>query len=748
MDQPSDASQRDLSAWCLLAALALLAAMAAPLVAGYFYTGDDLGAFHLPVRAFYAQRLAAAEPFDWMPQLFCGFYLSGEGQAGTYHPLHFLLYRFLPLRTAMGWELLAGYPLLLAGTYLFLRRLIGRRDAAMFGGLIFTFCSFNLLHFIHPNAVAVVAHVPWLLWTIDIVIADTLAAEPHRRGAAAATLGIALLTGSQLLLGYPQYVWFSLLAETAYVLFAVKSRSPDTRDGEAGSANSAGRGPRVGRLVARLAAAKAIGVLIGCVQLLPTADALVHSARRTADADFANSGSLDPLNLVQWVAPYLFVTRVVGQNTHELALYLGAVPLVLIAWLFMRWRDLGALRRPAWAAVGFGVLTLLLAFGQHGYLYRLQRFLPAVGSFRFPCRYTVLFQFCAAVLAAIGFVLLVRQREQNEKAPWRELFPLWRIVAAALLAAVAGMALREKPYIALTAAIWAGPLLIGSAAVLLALAARGVPGAMAGLVLFAAADLGCYGLSYSIYPHADRLESFLAETMTPPGPSGGRILADVLRCDEPGLHTGNRMALLGWRRADGYAGLEPARRLDYRQLAALRVAGVEWVKRQEATDAIQGLVPYDDHWLRVSRPLPRAWLATCARTSCDPAADLERIPVESTALTEDPLELPGGRAGSASVVCERPGRLEIQVDSPSTQLLVVSESFHSGWQARLDGEPQPVLRVDGDFLGCLVEPGRHQLTLEFRPRSLCYGRILSLLGLGLAAACLATPLLRLRRKLT
>jgi hypothetical protein len=34
-----------------------------------------------------------------------------------------------------------------------------------------------------------------------------------------ATAAIALLTGSQLLLGYPQYVWFSLLAEVCYTAF-------------------------------------------------------------------------------------------------------------------------------------------------------------------------------------------------------------------------------------------------------------------------------------------------------------------------------------------------------------------------------------------------------------------------------------------------------------------------------------------------------------------------------------------------
>ena len=43
----------------------------------------------------------------------------------------------------------------------------------MFGALLFTFSSFNLLHFVHPNAVAVVAHIPWLLWAIDVVLTDS-----------------------------------------------------------------------------------------------------------------------------------------------------------------------------------------------------------------------------------------------------------------------------------------------------------------------------------------------------------------------------------------------------------------------------------------------------------------------------------------------------------------------------------------------------------------------------------------------
>ena len=84
------------------ASLAMFALLIAPALVGFVYTADDLGEFHLPLRAFYERCLESGASFDWCPDLYCGFYLTGEGQAGTYHPLHWLLYRSLPLDTWPG----------------------------------------------------------------------------------------------------------------------------------------------------------------------------------------------------------------------------------------------------------------------------------------------------------------------------------------------------------------------------------------------------------------------------------------------------------------------------------------------------------------------------------------------------------------------------------------------------------------------------------------------------------------------
>ena len=313
--------------WALLAAAGLLVALAGPALVGRVYTADDLGAFHLPMRAFYQQCLAHGNRFDWSPQLYCGFYLTGEGQVGTYHPWHWLLYRLLPLGAAFDVECLANYPLMLLGVYCFLRLWRLRRDAALLGGVMFTFSGFCLLHFVHVNCIAVVAHVPWLLLAIDIAIRG----RSRRRRWLAGT-AVALVSGSQILLGYPQVVAMSLVLEASYAVLMLR---------RVASAEIAVRGEApperkiVGLPLWRSSSVlfwKALGFAIGGAQLLPTLEAVGQSSRQSVGEAFRGWGSLDPLNLIQFVAPYLFQSRVVGQNTHEFGCYAGSVTLMLAVW--------------------------------------------------------------------------------------------------------------------------------------------------------------------------------------------------------------------------------------------------------------------------------------------------------------------------------------------------------------------------------------------------------------------------------
>src|SRR5208282_5531964 len=97
---------------------------------------------------------------------------------------------------------------------------------------------------------------------------------------------------------------------------------------------------------------------------------------------------------------------------------------------------------------------------------------------------------------------------------------------------------------------------------------------------------------------------------------------------------------------------------------------------------------------------------------------------------------PPGKPGTAKLVQNRPGQMFVKVCCSSPQLLVIAESYHPGWQCTIDGARQRVYRVNGDFLGCVVEPGNSEIRLEFHPDSLFRGRLVTLAGLGLIGFCL------------
>jgi hypothetical protein len=143
--------------------------------------------------------------------------------------------------------------------------------------------------------------------------------------------------------------------------------------------------------------------------------------------------------------------------------------------------------------------------------------------------------------------------------------------------------------------------------------------------------------------------------------------------------------------------------------------------------------------------LPLARLVTHVVPSDHPAEDLAKIDVRSAALCQYALALPPGKPGTAALTQHRAGQMAVNVCCSSPQLLVIAESYHPGWRCTIDGSPAPVYRVNGDFLGCIVEPGNVEVRLEFHPDSLFRGRLVTLAGLGMIGLCLFTG--AARRKL-
>jgi hypothetical protein len=700
----------------VLGGMMLLALLAAPLLRGDFYLYDDLLTFHLPLRVFYARCLAAGDDPRWFPGYFRGFDLHGEGQAGLLHPAHVALYGLLPVPAALPLEFLLNYALLFAGTVAFLRRWTGLAGAAV-GAIAATFFGYAILHFMHINSVAILAHLPWALWLVDRM----LRGPGNGRRLAVEGAALALVIASALLLGHPQTVWYVGLVGVAH-------------------AAAVAVGERRGRRLLLVSAFAMLGVLLGAVQLVPMWDATARSLRATLPESGVLLGSLHPLNLVQLVAPYGLMERHVPTrggaglerfiHRHELGLYPGAAVAPLVIWLALRWRSLmPPQRRLAGAGLVLAALGLLLALGDYGPFGAILTRLPLVRQFRVPARYVLLTQMGLAAAVAVAVDDLLRRG--GAASPARVRGRMW--LATAPLLTAAGLALlvvasRRSPA---TVGAAGTPARLGFNLLLATLAAAGVALAsrrprlgLAGLLLLTLADAAAYGLYFHVWDTVVPLRPALAPAAdVPPVPPGARLHVPppdpIAAPDRPAP---GRLALAGYRLTGGYVALEPARRLrlDGPSDAPIRLAGAAWAwdDAARAWRAVPGFAP------RV-----RAVARTVAGER--PPRVPDGFDPGTAAIVDRPVTLDPGEPGRAALDEDRPGRVRAVVEAPGRRLLVLNEAYHPGWSAALDGVAVPVERADYDAMGVVVPAGRHEVLFRFRPPAFRLGAIVS--GVGLVA---------------
>ena len=265
--------------------------------------------------------------------------------------------------------------------------------------------------------------------------------------------------------------------------------------------------------------------------------------------------------------------------------------------------------------------------------------------------------------------------------------------------------------------------------------------------------LALYGLTYAPYRDVCSLDDYIARVSTPSTAYHGRVVLDLATPNREPLHVGNQILLRGLGRIDGYAGLEPARRLDYRQLAALRVAGVDAVStdaaiEQGSSSSLAQLRPLSREWLNVEATMPRARLLRAVYATDDPAHDITHLDTEHVALVDvaDRARVKqhlghssneASSVGWTKIMVDRPGYIVVESHVLAPAILALTESYHRGWTARAGETQLAAIRVNGDFLGCLLPTGNVHVEFSFEPDSLRYGRLISVCGLGFLVIVLA-----------
>jgi len=355
------------------------------------------------------QRLAAAMwrtghlPL-WNPMVGCGAPLAANYQTAAFYPLN-LLYLLLPAEVALSWTIALHLALAGWGMYGWGRAAGLRRFPAFIGALSLSGSSFLVARVALFPSIALT--LPWLavwLWRAEVLV---------RHGRLSNALWLGLSLGLGLLAGHAQTALYGGLLLAAYLIFrtAQQARCKMQETGD-----KTGAAP-IWKLVighwSLVISSLAIGLGLAAVQLLPTAELMVHSQRSTGvDYDFATTYSLWPWRLITFVAPDFFGNP--GQGDYwgyatywEDAAYVGVLPLLLaVDAALSRSKKNGKEKAKVrlarfWTACA--LVALVLALGKNTSVFPfLFHHIPSFGLFQAPARWLAVTSIALAALAALG----------------------------------------------------------------------------------------------------------------------------------------------------------------------------------------------------------------------------------------------------------------------------------------------------------------------------------------------------------
>lgn len=398
----------------------------------------------------------------WVSGLRMGIPFIGDIQmASCYLPswlLTFALTNGVLSAKAYVWFLVLH--LFLAGIFMtmFLGGLGLDRRTRLAGSVSFIFSAFMSLHFVHAGAFFTLVWMPLQLYFLRRLLLEE---KWVLNGAAFAAVSAVVF-----LAGFPQafmYIFWFSLAYWIFLLFnsnsSLRCNSGEKRNLECGgltplSATADNAPAKVAeRLQAsansndwraflrkgmRLPVALAVGVALGAVQFLPGAENWYYSQRQELGFDAIADLSLPWYYLIHGVVPNFFGASngdgsgipfwgfnkdtIDFRNWHggawmywDFGFYTGQLALIAVIVLAFNIRSL-------WREMRDGVfflvslpIVLWLMLGRYGGLFNLfYHVVPGFSLFRTPARIGCLFDFSAAILAAILMDMLLRGRFRVE----------------------------------------------------------------------------------------------------------------------------------------------------------------------------------------------------------------------------------------------------------------------------------------------------------------------------------------------
>jgi hypothetical protein len=384
-----------------------------------YVVGGDAFAYSYPLRNAAWEMIRAGQLPLWTPYVLSGYPLLSMAQLGLGYPLTWG-YLFLDAPRAEQFYILAPFLLAPAFTYAYVRELGRSRLAALLAGLSFAYggAMTGLLGIIgFPNNA--------LMWLPLMLIAIERARTTERRFASCLLLAAGAYAMS-VLNGYAQgFLYVGLVALTYAVfvsLFIERRDAGASMDTE--NLRDEGRMQRWRRVqtwrrwqrwrpAALALCAIASGAGVGAFQILETMRAARRSIRSTLIYPLFVSGSFSPRVALESLAAPLYTGRFADVGTYVAPLVL----LLALASIFFACRNATRREAPSDARIFFWAATALVScifiLGKYTPVYGLLYHVPVVNSFRVPSRFSYVWTFAVAVLAAYGWealALLLRRK--------------------------------------------------------------------------------------------------------------------------------------------------------------------------------------------------------------------------------------------------------------------------------------------------------------------------------------------------
>ncbi|HOZ49032.1 MAG TPA: YfhO family protein [Candidatus Hydrogenedentes bacterium] len=108
-----------------------------------------------------------------------------------------------------------------------------------------------------------------------------------------------------------------------------------------------------------------------------------------------------------------------------------------------------------------------------------------------------------------------------------------------------------------------------------------------------------------------------------------------------------------------------------------------------------------------------------------------------------PVDTSGETApGTCELLTDTPQRLVLHAHAPGPVIVVLADTYASGWRASVDGIPWPILKTNGLFRGVAIPAGPHEIVFEYRPTEFIVGAAAALSALALLALIGLVSLIR------